>query len=263
MVGYRLSFNGTYSYDPDGYITEFHWYVENTEDTAYYFERTGAMFTWIPCWEGRYLITLVVKDNDGLTGRASREVLVEPLPDNYIHPADILYHPAIYADIATENVCPDSIGIITGHTGLVACDFRVIEALAEGVVKRYTCQEFTNRYAYQPVPEVYVLRVQQTPVSVRRKAVEFALAQIGKPYDWDSIPTWSKQLFGPSYYCSELVWAAYEYGSGAYIAEDGTVYCGYINLDAGDGNSCTGLLVTPNEIYKSPWTYVVRVLYPQ
>lgn len=94
--------------------------------------------------------------------------------------------------------------------------------------------------------------------------MEFAKQQVGKEYDSTSIISLTKQIFAPSYYCSELAWAAYEVGSGAYMTSDGTVYCGYVNLDAGDGSGCYfGLAVTPNEIYDSKWTYLVGYLWPK
>jgi len=53
---------------------------------------------------------------------------------------------------------------------------------------------------------VAYLRVVSADAETRQKAVEFALSKQGEPYD---INWFSKQAEGGSWYCSELVWAAY------------------------------------------------------
>lgn len=260
-VGDLIVLEGSNSYDPDGYLTEFTWYIERPE-INYYYQTTGSRFTWSACWEGNYAITLTVKDNHGVMASDTKYLWVNPLPENYVHPGDILYHPAVYSDLANQEIAMPPEGIIvatiTGHVGIVDCQFRVVEAEDEGIINSYYVSDFVERYSNSIVPKVYVLRV-ITSVPVRALAVYFAHAQIGKPYSYDYF---SKEIFDDAYYCSELVWAAYQYASGAYVDDNGTVYCGYINLDAGDGSSCTDLPVTPNEIYRSDWTYTVGVLYP-
>ena len=259
--------DATASYDPDGYISEYNWYIANNE-LSYSKSLHGVVVSWTPCWEGTYKVWLTVVDNKGASDTAYRMVTVSPLQENYVHPGDLLYHPAFYSDIATQNhSTPEGfiVGDITGHIGIVDCDFRIIEAREEeGVIKLYTIQEFVNRYRDSLVPKVACLRVENVPVIVRKRAVEFAREQLGKPYDAESIVAWVKQIFGPSYYCSELAWAAYEVGSGAYMSSDGTIYCGTVNLDAGDEGTCNFYYaVTPNEIYKSGWTYLIGYLFPQ
>lgn len=77
----------------------------------------------------------------------------------------------------------------------------VVEAWFTGV--RITkLSEYMARYN-----DVAILRVDSASDSQKKKAVRFALAQIGKPYDF---AVWTKQVYGYSYYCSELVWAAYK-----------------------------------------------------
>ena len=175
-----------------------------------------------------------------------------------IQPGDILYHPAAYAGDTPLIFRPfamldDGTGAF-GHVGLVDWNYKVIEAKREGVV-RHSITDFVSRYASGPDPFVYLLRVKASQ-AVINNAIYFAIEQLGKPYD----PVYvGKVVFATRYYCSELVWAAYEYASGAHYDSSGRLVYGYINLDAGDatGYVTPGLVVTPNEIFRSSWVYTV------
>ena len=127
------------------------------------------------------------------------------------------------------------------HTGMIAYydysvgEWIVVEATFDGVVL-HTLSEFLARY-----DTVAVLRV-NTNDYVRQNAVQFALAQLGKPYDY---AWYTKQVYGGSYYCSELVWASY-------IAAGGP------DIDANPGWSWTYAYgVAPQEIYDDDDTYVI------
>ncbi len=127
------------------------------------------------------------------------------------------------------------------HTGIIAYysyyygDWIVVEAKAEGVVLT-PLSEFLERY-----DTVAVLRV-STSDNVRYDAVLFALEQVGKPYDFFWL---SKQVYGDSYYCSELVWAAYKAAGGP-------------DIDKNPGWSWTYAYgVAPQEIYDDGDTYVI------
>lgn len=61
-------------------------------------------------------------------------------------------------------------------------------------------------WMYPDMTWVAYLRVVSADAETRQKAVEFALSKQGEPYD---INWFSKQAEGGSWYCSELVWAAY------------------------------------------------------
>jgi len=124
--------------------------------------------------------------------------------ENYEHPypSDV-----IVGDILIGH-SPTSDWLIPGywtHASMVAYyddkvgEWMVVEAWFTGV-RVIKLSEYLQRY-----DEVALLRVRTTD-SVRKRAVIFALAQIGKPYDYR---LWTKQVYGWSYYCSELVWAAY------------------------------------------------------
>ncbi|WP_052696211.1 YiiX/YebB-like N1pC/P60 family cysteine hydrolase [Palaeococcus ferrophilus] len=101
---------------------------------------------------------------------------------------------------------PDSDWLIPGywtHTSLVAYEedgeWYVVEAWFSGV-RVISLREYIGRY-----DDIAILRVSASG-EVKANAVQFALAQLGKPYDF---ALWTKQVYGSSYYCSELVWAAY------------------------------------------------------
>ncbi len=131
------------------------------------------------------------------------------------------------------------------HTGMIAYydpgigEWIVVEAEIDGV-QLTPLSEFLSRY-----DAVAVLRVATTD-SVRAAAVAFALDQLGKPYDF----WWpSKQVYGSSYYCSELVWASYKAVGGP-------------DIDDNPGWSWTYLYgVAPQEVYDDSDTYVVYYHY--
>jgi len=128
------------------------------------------------------------------------------------------------------------------HTGMVVYyssslnDWIVVEATPENGVSLTTLREFMSRY-----DDVAILRVATTD-SIRQAAVNFALNQLGKPYDYG---WWTKQVYGDSYYCSELVWASYKAVNGP-------------DIDANPGFSWKYLWgVAPQEVYDDGDTYVI------
>ncbi|MGQ4891332.1 MAG: YiiX/YebB-like N1pC/P60 family cysteine hydrolase [Candidatus Njordarchaeia archaeon] len=79
-------------------------------------------------------------------------------------------------------------------------DWIIVEALYEGVTTN-TLTEFMSRYS-----DVIILRVYGVSSDEAYNAALFAYNRLGYPYDYNG---YYKQVYGPSYYCSELVWAAY------------------------------------------------------
>jgi hypothetical protein len=123
-----------------------------------------------------------------------------------IKPGDILYDKdACYSDL---------LGIFTiGHVGMYVGEFET-----EGTV--YSEQTIESRrkgvnhfdistWDYPNRDNVYLLRVDTTQ-QIRDRTVDFVINQMKarKPYDWH---WWQKSADpnSPSWYCSELVWAAY------------------------------------------------------
>jgi uncharacterized protein YycO len=96
---------------------------------------------------------------------------------------------------------------------------------------------------------VAYLRVVTANDETRNSAVSFALEQEGKPYDswW-----WQKDANGESWYCSELVWAAY------LDASDGQ-----INIEYHQPWEIWEAGITPTEIYLDEDTEVIGGHYEQ
>lgn len=125
-------------------------------------------------------------------------------------------------------------GMIVGYSSSIG-DWLVIESDESGV-HLTTLKEFLSRY-----DTVAVLRV-ATSDAVRAAAVSFALNQLGKPYDYYWL---SKQVYGSSYYCSELVWASYKAVGGP-------------DIDENPGWSWKYAYgVAPQEVYDDGDTYVI------
>jgi uncharacterized protein YycO len=83
--------------------------------------------------------------------------------------------------------------------------------------------------------EVSVRRLKDIPgreESIRR-AVEYALAQVGQPFDYTATATLPLKINERNLHCSEVVWRSYKAGG--------------IDLDSNGG-----LLVYPDDIYFSP-----------
>jgi uncharacterized protein YycO len=96
--------------------------------------------------------------------------------------------------------------------------------------------------------EAAIYRVKTTD-AIKQAAVNFAIAQVGKSYDtqW-LIPPGGKEIDGSTWYCSELIWAAYK--------KQG------IELDKyPDYNSKYYYNVAPDELTMT--TNVISVAYPR
>jgi hypothetical protein len=94
-------------------------------------------------------------------------------------------------------------------------------------------------WMYPDMTWVAYLRVTSADDEIRTKAVQFALSKQGQPYDINWL---SKQPEGESWYCSELVWAAYLDASG-----------GAIDLQ----RKPDVFGVSPDEIYESPQVQLI------
>ena len=97
---------------------------------------------------------------------------------------------------------------------------------------------------YTPLPaflerdlpaEVSVRRLKDIPgrADIIRRAVEYALDQVGQPFDYTATATLPLKINENNLHCSELVWRSYKAGG--------------IDLDSNGG-----LLVYPDDIYFSP-----------
>ena len=157
----------------------------------------------VPCWG-------TLEDNFSLER-------VPPWRQN-IKPGDILYDKdAIYSD---------ALGIFTiGHTAMYVGDLnRNGQAFhnqeIEALLKTGVTNNNISTWDYPDRNNVYLLRVATSAAAqialepkpsikaIRQGAVSFVRSQLGKPYDWH---WWQKDPSpsAPSWYCSELDWAAY------------------------------------------------------
>ena len=128
------------------------------------------------------------------------------------------------------------------HVAIYIGNGYVVEATPDyGVKISHVSTVVSNRLA------VGLFRVKTTDL-VRGRAVQFVLAQLGKPYDygWLLYPG-GKQVYGASYYCSELAWASY-------LAAGGP------DIDANPGFTLRyGFNVAPDEIAMDNDVYPVAV----
>jgi hypothetical protein len=122
------------------------------------------------------------------------------------------------------------------HVALYAGKGRLIVAgnPGSGVIERDVAS-----WAYPEMTWVAYVRVSSTDDATRKRAVEFARGEKGRPYDLNWL---SKQADGDSWYCSELIWAAYLHASG-----------GSIDLERGPG----WFGISPDDIFMNDETVVV------
>jgi hypothetical protein len=160
-----------------------------------------------------------------------------------LQPGDILYDPD-----SPFNLGPLKIG----HVGIYVGNGMVVEAQVGGV-KRNSL----GTWKYPQRDNVYILRV-DCSTEIKEGAVSFAEAQIGKPFDFG----WWQKDPNPasfSWYCSELVWAAY-YNEGINIEDtpDFWVVAPY-EIFADDDTYVEGGHITGGEVKKG---MVVRAHSP-
>jgi hypothetical protein len=122
-----------------------------------------------------------------------------------IQPGDILYDKdAVYSSIA---------GVFTiGHTAMYVGDLNIDGQTKqtqeiESLFKKGVTNDDISTWDYPHRDNVYLIRVNTTD-AIKENAVSFVANQLDKPYDWH---WWQKSADpnSPSWYCSELDWAAY------------------------------------------------------
>ena len=124
------------------------------------------------------------------------------------------------------------------HSAIYIGNGKMIEAFDEGVRIASTSM----------IHNADCARIERVSTSDSRKvaAVNFMKAQLGKPYDF-KWTTWigGKEVYGSSYYCSELAWAGYKAKAG-------------VDIDRNTGWSWTyGYNVAPQEIVDDGNTYKI------
>jgi beta propeller repeat protein len=201
MVGGYIEFDATASSDPDGSIVKYEWDFNNdgvtdSTDVKPYYEYTFPQ---------SYTVKLTVTDNGDLKTSTTKDLDLSLLPGDII------------AVRSPNSLVP---GSTWTHVALVLDNSHVIEALPGGVQIRPLSEYFYDPQNVNSASYVGAFRVLNDAAgnlisqTVRTAAVGFALSQVGKPYDHNLL---LKELNGPSWYCSELIWAAY------YHASDGSI----------------------------------------
>ncbi|MEM0376971.1 MAG: YiiX/YebB-like N1pC/P60 family cysteine hydrolase [Thermofilum sp.] len=147
-----------------------------------------------------------------LAALLAQERVLASSSDPY-HPYGYFYHPYPNVPLSPGDIVighyPGQEYTVVGywsHAGILykydsrVGDWLVVEALFEGV-RVNTLREFMSRYS-----AVVILRVKGVTSTQAASAANWAYSKLGYPYDYNG---YYKQVNGPSYYCSELVWAAY------------------------------------------------------
>ena len=89
------------------------------------------------------------------------------------------------------------------HTAIYIGNSQMVEAWKQG------CRTAPVSMVHK-ASEAQIDRV-STSSSIKTSAVNFMLQQLGKPYDYIWLTyIGGKQVYGSSYYCSELAWAGYK-----------------------------------------------------
>jgi uncharacterized protein YycO len=131
--------------------------------------------------------------------------------------------------------------VVPGHWSHVAMyigDGMMIEAWKGGV--RVVPVDMVNN-----ADDAAIYRV-KTSREVKQAAVQWALTKVGYPYDYKWLTYFGgKEVYGSSYYCSELIWAAYIVAGGPDIDQHPGFYWKY------------GFNVAPQELADDGDTYLV------
>ena len=186
MVGGNITFNASDSSDPDGEIVEYEWDFDgNITSTG------NKVIKHIYEHPKNIQSTLTVTDNDGLKNSTSKDI------DLSLKTGDLLLCRSPWSRVPGEWT----------HVGMYVEEYegkkeRVVEAVPP-IVKVSPLTDWSFPYKTY----VEALRVRTTD-DIRRKAANFALRQEDKPY---ILTLLSKNATDESsWYCSELVWAAYK-----------------------------------------------------
>jgi len=224
MVGGTIVFNASDSYDPDNSS------APNKGIDSYVWDfgdGTPAVTTQTPIVTRVFLkpevftVTLNVVDHDNLESNFSETL------DLSLIPGDLIF----IRSRRPWNIPFNWLGEIYTHVGMYVGKINGVHYMIESTVSPPPTSKQKGvqltAFARWAIPyETYVdsIRVQVPDADIRNRAVAWALSKIGKPYDLLSAVLGMKQLdasssrwFGDSYYCSELIWAAY------YRASNGAV----------------------------------------
>lgn len=118
------------------------------------------------------------------------------------------------------------------HLALYVGERAVVEATYNGGV----CHTPVERFLERDKPaDISVKRLKETPLreEIIQRAIEYALDQVGKPFDFTATATFPLKFNEENQHCAEVIWRAYKSAG--------------VDLD-----SDNGLLLYPDDIYYSP-----------
>lgn len=197
MPGSLVNFDATKSAGSSGGIKYYEWGIENSIAVRL----SDPVYCRIFRNAGLYNISLRVIDDEGVSDEESHNLRIKSLKKG-----DLIFirtggYETLF-DLAAETYT---------HVGMYIGDGKVIESTKDpvpaGSGKNGKGVHITplSRWGYPTETFATVYRV-DVDQEIRDKACEFAQSKVGLPYDKKII---ARQLNGNSYYCSELVWAAY------------------------------------------------------
>lgn len=197
MIGGVIKFNASSS---QGNISNYAWDLTGNGN----FNTTGMIAEHIYTNPQMYLVILKITDTAGNVKLISKEI------DLTLRAGDILVerppNPTVPGDSWT-------------HAAILVDSTHVIEALEGGIT-----YNSIDKFFYPNLSWVAVYRVTDDQIIINQ-ALDFVWKQLNKPYDLDAIISqglrWSdKRLESDSWYCSELIWAAYMQASNGNINLD-------------------------------------------
>jgi uncharacterized protein YycO len=119
------------------------------------------------------------------------------------------------------------------HLALYVGNYAVVEATYNGGVCYTPVEAFLER---DKPAEISVKRLKEMPSreEIIHQAIEYALDQVGKPFDFTATVTFPLKVNEENQHCAEVIWRAYKSAG--------------VDLDSDDG-----VLLYPDDIYYSPW----------
>lgn len=234
MAGGQIVFDPSESYDPDGQIVKYEWNFGNGQTVAAD-QPNEYIMTYVE--PEKYDVTLTVVDDQGLTGTASEELDLTLLPGDLI----VIRSGPPYSTIF--NVLG---GQTYTHVGMYVGTLNGVHYMVESAMKpvlpgspvKKDGVQLTKFSRWSNQYETYADAVRvNVDQETRNRAVAWALSRqvLGLKYDLNSITENTKQVDASScdavekgmrnvcraearsYYCSELVWAAYYRASNGQI----------------------------------------------
>ena len=170
-------------------------------------DKLNRVFEVTPGREGNLWVVFALT---GDTIQAIDHVCYEPDPGSV---GRTLESALVPGDIVMGRIDDSLVPGKWSHVGIYSGDGKVIEAAAEDAP---VTESRNGEWDYPCMTWVRYYRVVSADDDTRERAVEFARkqAELDRPYDINFL---AKQRNGESWYCSELVWAAYVNASGGSI----------------------------------------------